>query len=636
MRHIRSKILLLLVGGLVFTSVVSTISIHSITSSSLEKHTVERIELELEHIAGYALESILVEDHVALQELVRHTVDGRSDIIYMFVMSTENSVLASSFAGGVPLELLSANELRTGSVMQQRTLDTEDGRIIDVAHGIMDGQAGVVHLGVQEAAVTEVAREAVSVLLVVQATSLAFAALASFGLSLLLVRPINKLLDVVRRVGQGDLSARSGVTSQDEIGTLARAFDLMIATLARSRTDLEHLAKERQAVVSSFPNALFVTDLRGVIQSANPAACAMVGIDERELFGRPLSSLFVTGSGDRPVANLDQNLRTEGPTISYAMSLRRVSAQSVPIAFNAAPMLVGDGELRGFVIEVRNLRRLRQAIETLQQQRDILEESTLDWSIESAAEGQQDTMVPTHLVRSDRLVSLGQLAASVAHELNNPLFSITASAKVLERDLKRADLASDTAARTKKAAATILAEAMRCSKILKGFLGYARVHAPETEQVSVGALVEDVGAMIAGNARQQQVNPVFVIEEHSLVRADKEQLRQVVLNLMINALHAMQAGGTLTVRVRDDVGARQVKLSVEDTGEGIPKDILSRVFEPFYTTKDPGEGTGLGLAIAQSIVAKHQGTIEIRSLPGQGTTVDIGLPLQHDQGTQNA
>jgi two-component system NtrC family sensor kinase len=283
---------------------------------------------------------------------------------------------------------------------------------------------------------------------------------------------------------------------------------------------------------------------------------------------------------------------------------------------------------RGYVIEVRDLRQLHRAIETLQQQRTILEETESEaWRVDGpAATASNGEAIPTTLVRSDRLVSLGQLAASVAHELNNPLFSIITCAKILIRDVEQRPNDTDPQ-RLLKSVRTILSESSRCSTILREFLGYARVNRPGSDRVSLGALLESLETLVAAKATEQRVNIEHRAAQPDTVRADPNQLQQVFLNIALNALQAMPGGGVLRFTVEPDPAAGRVRVSVADTGAGIPGGLLARVMEPFFTTKEPGQGTGLGLSVARDVVQRHGGSIDIQSKVGEGTCVAVTLPL---------
>jgi signal transduction histidine kinase len=221
------------------------------------------------------------------------------------------------------------------------------------------------------------------------------------------------------------------------------------------------------------------------------------------------------------------------------------------------------------------------------------------------------------LLHQEKMAAFGLLAAGVAHEMGNPLSSIESQLQLL--DPKR--LPGDAPA----VLATVRQEVARLGRILRELVDFARRRRDEATLVSVQSVVADALRLLRHDRRMRAVAvreefdpetpPVFVIEDH---------LMQVVLNLLLNALDAMPAGGSLRIEV-GSVGDR-VALRVHDTGTGMDRSILARCFEPLFTTKEPGRGTGLGLSISRDIARAAGGEIELHSAPGRGTTAVVTLP----------
>ena len=219
------------------------------------------------------------------------------------------------------------------------------------------------------------------------------------------------------------------------------------------------------------------------------------------------------------------------------------------------------------------------------------------------------------LYRAERLATLGELAAGAAHEIRNPLTSIRSTIQYLRPEFQEG---SDKAVLVDE----LLGEVDRINGIIAGLLSFARPAPPHFEEVDVPALLRQVGRLLDSAARTQGVE--FVLpEEEGRARGDPDQLKQVFLNLCMNALQAMPEGGRLSLGlVRSD---HTLRVSVADTGTGIPAEDLDLVFDPFFTTRE--EGTGLGLAVCYGIVSRHEGRIDIESRPGAGTAVHVRLPL---------
>jgi len=222
------------------------------------------------------------------------------------------------------------------------------------------------------------------------------------------------------------------------------------------------------------------------------------------------------------------------------------------------------------------------------------------------------------LVQSAKLAAIGELAASIAHELNNPLTVILGHAQMLRM---QAEEDSNQARKLEK----VESEALRAAKITRGLLDFSRRREPKHEPVSVNALVPRALDLINSKLRGRGIVVETVLEERApMIHGDADQLTQVLLNLAGNAIDAMGESGHLTVTTsRTEDG---LELAVRDTGAGMDAEQVSRIFEPFYTTKPEGKGTGLGLSVTLGILKSHGGVIAVESAPGQGTTMRVRLP----------
>jgi len=241
------------------------------------------------------------------------------------------------------------------------------------------------------------------------------------------------------------------------------------------------------------------------------------------------------------------------------------------------------------------------------------------------------------LVRQEKLASLGRLAAGLAHELNNPLSSVAGFAEALERRLTGGGAAEPSDLVDVQEYLTLIQdEVSRAATIVRRLLDFARQREPTFGLVDLQGVVGSAVGFVerqASLANQRIVVTPF--PEGSTVRADAQMLQQVFLNLLTNALDAIEGGGEVRITARhaplplgSSAPMRFVEVTVSDTGTGIAPENLARVFDPFFTTKEVGKGTGLGLAICQSIIEQHRGSIEVQSnLLGKGTAVTVSLPL---------
>jgi signal transduction histidine kinase/NAD-dependent dihydropyrimidine dehydrogenase PreA subunit len=225
------------------------------------------------------------------------------------------------------------------------------------------------------------------------------------------------------------------------------------------------------------------------------------------------------------------------------------------------------------------------------------------------------------LIQSEKMASVGQLAAGVAHEINNPLGTILLYSHMILEKLEQKD-------DRREELDTIAKEAARCRDIVRGLLDFARQRKLQVENVNVNKILEETLSLVAAQPSFQRVKVVSTLDP-SLppTGGDPVQLKEVFLNILSNAGEAMPKGGTITVSSRFlDGAARQIEVMIRDTGQGIPPENLDKIFMPFYTTKKIGQGTGLGLAIAYGIVKMHRGAIEVKSKVGEGTAFWVKLP----------
>lgn len=230
-------------------------------------------------------------------------------------------------------------------------------------------------------------------------------------------------------------------------------------------------------------------------------------------------------------------------------------------------------------------------------------------------------MLQKGLIQSERLISMGKLAAGVAHEINNPLTGILSYAEDLVEE-------TDPADPRRKDCEVIQHEALRCRRIVRDLLDFARQETPSPRRTHPRELVAKALDMVARQAAFQNIRFTQDIQDDlPLIEVDPVQIQQVLVNLIINAQQAMKKGGVLVVGARRNGDEGRVEFLVQDEGTGIPSEIRSRIFEPFYSTKG-GETDGLGLAVSLGIVQQHGGSIEVESELGKGTAFRIVLPVE--------
>ena len=233
------------------------------------------------------------------------------------------------------------------------------------------------------------------------------------------------------------------------------------------------------------------------------------------------------------------------------------------------------------------------------------------------------------IMESEKLALIGQLAANVAHELNNPLQGIVTYSHLILETTENDDP-------SKASIEKIVGQATRCRDIIRGLLDFSRQRKPDMTLSNLNSVVEQCLSFVEDQAMFHNIEITKRFEEDlPLIVIDPSQIERVIMNMIINAAEAMDEGGELIVSTQYDPSTDFIELEFKDTGQGIHKEDIEKIFDPFFTTKEVGHGTGLGLAISYGIVKSHFGTITVESKVGEGTTFLVRLPLQSVVEGQN-
>ncbi|MDR7418753.1 MAG: cache domain-containing protein [Armatimonadota bacterium] len=293
--------------------------------------------------------------------------------------------------------------------------------------------------------------------------------------------------------------------------------------------------------------------------------------------------------------------------LSYHMS-RRISGTIMRLVSASKDMALGNLDVQVRINTNDELEDLAEAFNTMASSLRRREELVKEYA-------------RSRIMESERLAITGQLAAGIAHELNNPLQGIVTYSHLL---LERQPADGPMRASLQK----IVNQAERCREIVRGLLDFSRPRTPQMKLTSVNALIQECLALVERQALFHNIQITTAFQKDlppSLL--DPSLMQQVFMNIIMNAAEAMDGHGQLTVVTRLDASQNFIEIEFTDTGHGIRPEDMERIFDPFFTTKAPGHGTGLGLAISQGIVQKHRGTISVSSQVGQGTTFVIRLPM---------
>ena len=261
-------------------------------------------------------------------------------------------------------------------------------------------------------------------------------------------------------------------------------------------------------------------------------------------------------------------------------------------------------------------------------------------TLSSGADITKRKQAEAELIRSEKLASLGQLAASVAHEVNNPLSGILVYIKLLLKKYKEKKLQTE---RTKEQLLKMEKELERTSRIIRNLLDFSRQSEPNIRPVELNKVVEAALLLVGHQISLEKIRLEKNLDKQlPLVLADFDQIQQILINIILNATQAMPKGGNLTITTSVSKGIKiseslknPVRIDIRDTGVGISKENLSKLFTPFFTTKEKGKGVGLGLPVVHGIIERHKGKIEVDSEPNVGTTFTIYLEVMDEKEDKN-
>jgi two-component system NtrC family sensor kinase len=286
-----------------------------------------------------------------------------------------------------------------------------------------------------------------------------------------------------------------------------------------------------------------------------------------------------------------------------------------------------------------DLAQLQFAFEEMRQRLDLasveIDAFTKDLERKVRERTNQLESTREQLVRAERLASLGRLAASVAHEVNNPISGILSLSRLMERIVDKQGIPPERVEEVRRYLTQVSGETARIGRIVSDLLSFSRQAPPRIQPEDLAEVARRTLSLLSIKLRLRNIAvDLQVAPELPRVSCDAQQMEQVMINLVMNASEAGPDGARISLRLLPERDKRYVAIEVEDYGVGIQPEHLGRVFEPFFTTKDDGKGVGLGLAVAYGIIEAHGGTIEVRSDPGKGTLFKVRLPAQSMGGTK--
>jgi len=366
------------------------------------------------------------------------------------------------------------------------------------------------------------------------------------------------------------------------LGTGALYFIFIVQNYYLVDRTLDRMKSYTENVVESMADGVISIDREGKIVTLNRQAAEILGAGRERLEGKTITSVLGEGIG-----RILGSMEGQSPVRDREMDIHQDKNGRIPLSLSAAPLRDEKGEEMGSVLLIKDLREIR------------------------------DLQEKVH--RSERLASLGRLAAGVAHEIRNPLSSIKGFAQYFVKRFSGHD-------EEQGYASVMVKEVDRLNRVITDLLDFAGSKEPRREPQSLETIADQALKLLTPDL---EIRKVAVLKEYEpnlpAVSVDRDRISQVFINLLLNALESMEPGGEIRIGLRRCGPPPAVEASVADTGTGIPEGDLEKVFEPFFSRKR--KGTGLGLAIAHQIVESHRGDIRVESRPGKGTVFRMRLPL---------
>jgi PAS domain S-box-containing protein len=548
----------------------------------------------VQNLARLSVEPVLQDDLWGLYKVVRDIVRtgpgplSENVVAYAMVLDPRGEVLSHSDPGRFPIgEPLPSDSLTAGALKADGLLIRigrgPDGQTLyDIAHPIvLDRQRlGVARIGVSRRVLEESLAGVKRDVLLISSLLAGLGMALGLAISRRMTQPLHRLSASVQALSQGQLDERVRVEAaeKDEIGLLADSFNQMAENLREKILELQATKQYLENLLENANDFIYTLAPDGTFTYVNRKFLEL-GYRKGELVGRPASALLSPFAGGQ---GADRGRET------FEMRLLEKRGAGRVVALTTSPLRDNGGAVIG----------------TLGLAKDITERQELE----------------RRLLQSEKLASIGEMAGAMAHEIRNPLGSIYTAANLLAYD-QGAVINAEHLALLR----VVQQEARRLNRILTDFLQFARPRQPTLAPCDLNTLCEQtLEALRYDEAAKGKEFRKALDPRLPPLLLDADQMRQSLWNVALNALQAMGDDGRLSITsaVRDG----EALVAIQDTGPGIPREHLGKIFEPFYSRRE--DGLGLGLAIAHRVVEAHGGRIEVESEEGRGTTMTIWLPVR--------
>jgi two-component system, NtrC family, sensor kinase len=637
--------LLLLLGIAIFLMVS-----HIVSDALLEENHNRGISIGT-NLAARMAEPILSMDFLRMKNLVDETVRLSDDIFYAFALDTHDTPLVHTFKGGFPVELRAANAVHVDQPHVIRLLDTGEELVYDFAFPILIGenQFGTIRIGLLRTRIQEAVRRLLWSISLLTGAVILIAGFAGAGFAQSVTRRIKLLHTSSEKALRGDLDVQTapilkkncwefmhcgkqecpahGKTnhrcwyiagtlcptcvegeyakkittcrscmvyrkcSGDEIQSLAESFDSMVLSLNRNLSDLRQaektLIEQRgllRTILDATPDLVSLQDRDLMYRAANKAFCKILGREEQEIIGHTNSELFRKDLAETYQREDVRVLESGVPLVKENEIAHSGASKWIHVV--KIPVYNSEDEITGLLCSCRDITEFK--------------------------------IVQEQLTQAQKMETVGQLTAGIAHEINTPLGIILGYAQLLlEETEAESQISADLA--------TVEKQTQICRKIVADLLSFSRHTGTRMGGVDLNRAIKEVISMVAHTFNLDRVRIESSLDpDIPNIFGDEEKLKQVFVNLFTNAHDAIDTDGTISIATSVDQATGEVKTCMVDTGRGIAPEKIDRIFDPFFTTKPVGQGTGLGLSVTFGIIKEHGGRIKALSPPPPELSTETG------------
>lgn len=662
---VRGRLLLLAIGVELLMLTLLVFNSARLLHGAMTKQAAWHAK-QIAPVLNAALTAPLAQRDFATLQAVLDESRATEELVYLAVSDRHGARVASS--GQIDADRLSS---KPGSTIKMVLHPILPQYAVSVPITQVGQQLGVLHFGLDLSRIYEARSKLILQGVGIAAVELVLSSIVLLLIGLWMTRHLSTLTSVSLEVAAGNLSPTVLPEGQDELGQLGAAFNTMSSAISERVQELDRQKALLTATINSTTDIMFFKDLQGVYLGCNPAFMEFVGRPREAIVGSTDYDLMPHEQAEF-FREQDRLMLETGIPRSNEEWIQYPDGRQALVETKKSPLRDHLGQIIGLIGISRDMTERKKLEDELHQQAEQLELEiaerqkaqealqlragdleSLNLTLESRVQEElhKNREKDAIMLQQDKLASIGQLAAGVAHEINNPMGFIMSNLSTLReysatltrycRILEQQQMVGIRAFDEQRAIAQeldiayILSDmqplvdeslegAERVKRIVQDLKNFARADENRFVKADLNQLVQSTINIV-----RNEIKYVADLELHlgdiPEIVCIPQQINQVITNLLVNAAQAMDKQGQITITTRQD--GDRVLLKVRDTGCGMTEEVRRKIFDPFFTTKEVGKGTGLGLAICYDIVQKHQGEIEVESKPGAGTLFWVWLPM---------